>query len=269
MAISFVDVFKTSNAQRDNFLARVFAMFSEEPVRIWGESEEAQYEYIGRPTLKLPGESRGQTIDFAFRSKQDGRVFVAELKCELAFQNYCYLVLSSSNQVQRHVKERKEAFVRFVAMARNPKAYAVSVSDRSGRSRPVEASGAILVWGSVTDEGRRAVIEDFGFADVRSVEAIICDLLRPKTEPTPNSCKSGNSGALNFSLNAWWNSDVTRFLMSSPEGSGFGSSWLRRFLRGRVGQALPHRLAAVLHRLDAGIERQPLAALCSAAPREG
>lgn len=178
MPISFVDVFKTSNTQRDNFLARVFAMFSEEPVRLWGESQDAPYEYIGRPTLKLAGESRGQTIDFALKSKQDGRVFVAELKCELAFQNYGYLVLTSVAQVQRHVNERKEAFVRFLAMARNPKAYAVSVSDRLGRARPVEASGAILVWGSMTDEGRRAVMEEFGFADVLSVEAIIGDLLR-------------------------------------------------------------------------------------------
>lgn len=178
MPISFVDVFKTSNSQRDNFLARLFAMFSEEPVRIWGESDDAAYEYLGRPTLKRPGESRGRTIDFALKSKGDGRVFVAELKCELAFQNYGYLVLNSVAQVQRHVKERKEAFVRFVDMARDPAAYAVSVTDRSGRSRPIDASGAILVWGSVTEEGRRAVMEEFGFTDVLSVEEIIGDLLR-------------------------------------------------------------------------------------------
>ncbi|HWB11595.1 MAG TPA: hypothetical protein VG826_20355 [Pirellulales bacterium] len=178
MSISFVDLFKTSNTHRDNFLARVFAMFSEEPVRLWGESQDAPYEYLGRPTLKRPGESRGQTIDFALRSKQDGRTFVAELKCELAFENYGYLVLNSCAQVQRHVNERKEAFVRFLAMARDPTAYVVSVTGRSGHSRQIEASGAILVWGSVTEEGRRAVMAEFGFADVLSVERIICDLLR-------------------------------------------------------------------------------------------
>lgn len=177
MSISFEDVFKTANGQRDNFLSRVFAMLSEEPVRIWGESQESPYEYIGRPTLKAPGEARGQTIDFALKAKLDGRVFVAELKCELAFQNYGYLVLDSCAQVQRHIKERKEAFLRFLAMARNPDTYVVSVTDRSGRSRVIKASGAILIWGSVTAEGRRAAKQEFGFADVLSLESIIRDLL--------------------------------------------------------------------------------------------
>jgi hypothetical protein len=91
MPISFVDVFKTSNSQRDNFLARVFAMFSKEPVRLWGESQEAPYEYLGRPTLKLPGESRGQTIDFPLKSKQDGRVFVGERDARKEHDSYTNL----------------------------------------------------------------------------------------------------------------------------------------------------------------------------------
>lgn len=175
--VLFQRTFKTENAERDNFLSRVFAMMSEEPVRIWGECTESPYEYLGRPTLKLPGESRSKTIDFALRSRANGNVYVAELKCELAFSNYGYLVLTSCQQVKRHVSERKEAFSRFVTMARDPKTYAVTVSDRRGRVRPVESHGAILVWGSVSEEGRRAVMAAFGFADVLSVESIISDLL--------------------------------------------------------------------------------------------
>lgn len=34
-------IFRTGNARRDNFRARVFAMFSEDIVRIWARDERA------------------------------------------------------------------------------------------------------------------------------------------------------------------------------------------------------------------------------------
>ena len=36
--------------------------------------------------------------------------------------------------------------------------------------------GAILVWGAVASSGRNAVIADYGFADVLSVEDMVHDL---------------------------------------------------------------------------------------------
>jgi len=36
--------------------------------------------------------------------------------------------------------------------------------------------GAVLVWGLVSDEGRRAATEHYGFADVLSVEEMLRDL---------------------------------------------------------------------------------------------
>lgn len=42
--------------------------------------------------------------------------------------------------------------------------------------RPLEASGAILIWGATTAAGREAVIDAYGFADVLSVEAMLDDL---------------------------------------------------------------------------------------------
>lgn len=173
----FADVFKAANSERDNFLARVFAMFSEEPIRIWGRSDDAPYEYLGRPTLKRLGEPRGSTIDFALKSKADGRIFVAELKCEIAFARYGYLVLNSVDQVQRHVNDGKEAFKRFLETACDPHAYTVSVAGRA-----VEPAGAILVWGSITNEGKKAVIDHFGFFDVLSVESVINELLRTNNQ---------------------------------------------------------------------------------------
>jgi len=36
--------------------------------------------------------------------------------------------------------------------------------------------GAILVWGAVSEQGRAAAMDEFGFADVLSLEAMIGDL---------------------------------------------------------------------------------------------
>lgn len=47
------------------------------------------------------------------------------------------------------------------------------------RSR-IRVDGTILIWGAVTPEGRSAVIEEYGFADVLSVEEMVNDLHRWK-----------------------------------------------------------------------------------------
>ncbi len=50
--------------------------------------------------------------------------------------------------------------------------YAVTV-----KGRPQTINGSILVWGSITAQGRASVIAHHGFGDVLSLEAIIHDLL--------------------------------------------------------------------------------------------
>lgn len=175
--LSFPKLFRTSESARDNFLARLFGMFAEEPVRIWCRGDGSQYLDLGRPTIKKPNETRGATLDFTLQSRTTGKVFVAELKCELAFGNYGYLVLNSIAQIKRHVNDNKEAFRRFIDCSINAQSYIVSVS-----GRPVQIAGSILVWGSVSDEGRQAVIREYGFADVLSVEEIIRELLQNNNE---------------------------------------------------------------------------------------
>lgn len=167
--ISFKQLFKSPNPTRDKFLSRLFGIFSEKLVRIWCKCPKSLYEDLGRPTLKQPGEKRGSTLDFTFRSRQDERIFVGELKCELEFENYRYLTLTAPSQLTHHTGE---AFQRFLAIAKNPRQYTVIA-----RGKNVSVSGAVLVWGAVTPDGRRDVMEAFGLADVLSLEQIITDLL--------------------------------------------------------------------------------------------
>jgi hypothetical protein len=44
------------------------------------------------------------------------------------------------------------------------------------RPLPDRVNGAILIWGAISDSGRKVVIADYNFADVLSVEAILDDL---------------------------------------------------------------------------------------------
>ncbi len=179
---SLESVFKTDGLERGNFLSRVFGLFNEEPVRLWAEMESSPYEYLGRPTLYPKEDSGWTTLDFAFRRREDGRIFVAEMKCEIAYESFRYMTLTRIEQVQRHLTEQKrqnkKSFPRFLEAARYPDRFQCRVTSRSGQRRDVAIDGAILVWGSVSVVGRKAVQSEFGFADILSVEEIINDLIQ-------------------------------------------------------------------------------------------
>jgi hypothetical protein len=170
---TFQSFFQSADFQRDNFLARVFGLFSEERIRIWCRDPASPYEDLGRPTLARQGESgRGQTLDLTLRSRQDGRIFVGEMKCEITFENYRAMIFRSRSQLDRHARD-SEAFRRFLAVARDPASHRVKVG-----SREVTPTGAILVWGACTPEGRREVVEGTGISEVISVEEVISSLIR-------------------------------------------------------------------------------------------
>jgi hypothetical protein len=87
--MNFQNAFKTNSVERDRFLSRVFGIFSEEIVRIWCRSEISDFTDLGRPTIKeVDSETRGSTLDLTLQSKSSGKIYVAEMKCELQYQNY-------------------------------------------------------------------------------------------------------------------------------------------------------------------------------------
>lgn len=137
-------------------------------MRDWCACSAAQYEDLGRPTLYSHGEARGRTLDFTLRNRSTGRVYVAEIKCELQFENYRHLRLVGPDQLRHH---KSVAFSRFLALARDSSAYQVRVA---GHAEAVD--GAVLIWGAVTLVGREVVMQVCGFADVLSVESIVTDL---------------------------------------------------------------------------------------------
>jgi hypothetical protein len=164
----FEDIFRSSEPSRDKYLSRLFAFFSEQAVRAWCACPEAPYEDLGRPTLREPGQTWGHTLDFTLRRRDSDKVYVAELKCELEYDGYRYLRLTSTDQLRHHTLP---AFGKFLRTAKDPAAFDVRCN---GSHKSVD--GAILIWGAVAPEGREAAIRDYAFADVLSIEAILKDL---------------------------------------------------------------------------------------------
>src|SRR5580692_3764793 len=97
---------------------------------------------MGRPTVRTQGEARAYTLDFTLRHQQSGKVFVAEMKCWPTFENYRYLRLTETAQLQR-IKE--PAFIKFLALSSNPSDYSVFVGNRH-----VQIDGTVLIWGAAT-----------------------------------------------------------------------------------------------------------------------
>ena len=169
MTDAFERFFRSPEPARDKYLSRLFALFAEQVVREWCAFPSTPYEDLGRPTLYDPGQTWGHTIDFTLRRRDSGRTYVAELKCELEYEGYRYLRLTGADQLRHHTS--LVAFARFLRVASDPMAFDVRCK---GRAEPVH--GAILVWGAVAPEGRDAVMKEYAFADVLSVEAMLADL---------------------------------------------------------------------------------------------
>jgi hypothetical protein len=166
------NLFNRQGSRRDNFNARLLGTFSEDIVRCWCSHPNAQYKFLGRPTLKKRNDSRGWTLDFLFCDQQDRR-YVGELKCWPAFERGKFLVLRKVEQF-KYLEETSQAFGHFLKMAENPSEYGVTIP---GDKKPQPVSGCILVWAAFTDEGRNAVMQKFCMKDVLSLQKMIEQLV--------------------------------------------------------------------------------------------
>ena len=161
--------------KRDKFLSRLFGIFSEEIVRCWCLNSNSLYEDLGRPVIRGAEDKGISVLDFTFKSREDKLIYIVELKCELEYQKYQFLQLKNSEQLKHH--QKKKAFRRFCKIAKNPNTYTVTTKNIEEK---LNISGAILIWGSITESGRTNVIDECIFKDVLSLENMISDLINWK-----------------------------------------------------------------------------------------
>ncbi len=177
MSNHFPSIFQKNDAPtaRGKYLSRVFGIFSEEIVRLWASDPRSPYEGLGRPTIRKLGERAGSTLDFTLRHKITDKVYVAEMKCEIEYQKYRYLVLTDAKQLDHH---SKPAFFAFLDAARRSQDQQTFVNGQE-----IQTHGAILIWGATTPDGRQAVIDAKGFFDILTVADMVGDLTLWSSEP--------------------------------------------------------------------------------------
>jgi len=171
MTVSLEAIFRSQTASRDKFLSRVMGIFSESIVLTWVLSPQSAYTNLGRPRITLPESKKSYSLDFMLQPRGEEKSFIAEMKCELEYQNYRFLTLEDAQQIEHH---KGEAFLAFLEAARYPERCQVIVN--RGRARKIQ--GAILVWGHVTPRGRAETMQRYGLIDVLSLQNIIGDLLK-------------------------------------------------------------------------------------------
>jgi hypothetical protein len=170
MESHFSSVFQKIDAPaaRGKYLSRVFGIFSEEIVCLWAKHPQSPYEDLGRPTLRQRGDNAGSTLDFTLRHKSTGKKYVAELKCEIEYQNFRYLVLTDSKQLDHH---KKPAFSALLDAAVKKPDQQIFVSGKE-----LQIDGAVLIWGDATLNGKRVVMEEKGFSEILTIAEITEDL---------------------------------------------------------------------------------------------
>ena len=166
---SLESIFRSDTPARDKFLSRVFGIFNEDIVRCWCNDPRSAYEDLGRPTITDANTGRYYTLDFTFRSRDSGCIYIGEMKCELEYENYRFLTLESPSQLQHHIGN---AFKLFLAAATAPDNYQVRV-----QGKPQSIDGAILVWGRYTPQGHNSVVEKYRLYTVLALEKIVRDLI--------------------------------------------------------------------------------------------
>ena len=159
------EIGKTNNIKRDKFISRFFGIFSEEIANIYFCSPYSEYTNLGRPNISI--NNKQYILDFTLKNKNNGKIYICEMKCEMQYMNYKRLELNDVSQIHSH---KKEAFKVFLDIAKNAENYVIKI----GKDM-INANGIILLWGKITrkTEKIKYIKEYFNISDILSLEDMI------------------------------------------------------------------------------------------------
>jgi len=161
-------LFRTTDASRDKFLARLFGLFSEEIVRGWCANEKSKYKNLGRPRVRTRDREKEFILDFTLQDRKSQEVFVSEQKFWPEYQGYRFLRLDSADSLEGFATESFRCF-RLAAM--HPESVSVFINRNL-----ISISGGIFITGAVTSRGFKELRQVPSFRDVLTLEQLIDDL---------------------------------------------------------------------------------------------
>lgn len=178
---SFLGINLSSDAERANYLARIFAIFYEKLLAIWLKTKG--FELLGRPTVYDKNwKSLRKTFDYTL--KKNDKYFIVEAKCYLAYDNFKELVLTTKSLESMLSYGDNFQFFCEVGTEKEPyEKYRFWAADADEKFKP---DGKILLWAKVNRNEEADLKRKYKFFDIFSIEDAINDMIKEAKNGSPS-----------------------------------------------------------------------------------
>jgi len=184
---SFLDINLSNAEERANYLARIFAIFYEELIEVWLKAKG--FESLGRPTIYDKNwKSLRKTFDYTL--KKNGKYFIVEAKCYLAYDNFKELVLTT--KAIESMLSYGDNFQFFCELGTEKEPYEKYCFWAVDADEEFKPDGKILLWAKVDKNEEPELKRKYIFSDIFSIEDAINDMIKEAKNGSPSGKEYSN-----------------------------------------------------------------------------
>lgn len=170
---TFLGINLSDKPEKANYLARIFAIFYEDPLEVCLEAKG--FISKGRPSIyNKKGKYLGKTYDYTL--EKNGEYFIVEAKSYIAFNNFKYLELTTENLNKLLDQDNFTFFCNLGSKKEPYKKYQFYYDNSSEKYFPLY--GKILVWPKVKKSDVDIIKRKYNFSDIFSIEDAIKDMVQ-------------------------------------------------------------------------------------------
>ena len=186
---TFLGINLTDDPERANYLARIFAPFYEKLLDVWLKTKG--FDSIGRPTIY--GE-HGKRRTYDYTLKKNGKYYIVEAKCYLAFENFKHLELTTDSL--ELLLGGEDSFNFFCELGTKKEPYNKYSFYCANSNKDFTPNGKILFWPKIRKDEAEKIKKIYKFYDIFSIEGAINDMKN-------QSKKSGEYHKLTLKYRTW------------------------------------------------------------------
>ena len=176
---TFLGINLSGDPERANYLARIFAPFYEELLEVWLVSKG--FESKGRPTIyDKNGKFLRKTYDYTL--KKDGKYYIAEAKCYLAFDNFKHLELTTDSL--KLLLGGEDNFNFFCELGTKTEPYEKYTFYYTDSDKDFKPNGKILIWPKIKKDEAGEIKKIYKFYDILSIEDAINEMKNQSKKST-------------------------------------------------------------------------------------
>lgn len=166
---TFLGINLPSDPEKANYLARIFAVFYEKLLNVWLETKD--FKSMGRPTI-YGKHGKRRTYDYTL--KRNGKYYIVEAKCYLAFENFKHLELTTGSL--ELLLGGEDSFNFFCELGTKKEPYKKYSFYYTNSDKEFTPTGKILFWPKIRKDDAEKIKKSYKFYDVFSIEDAINDL---------------------------------------------------------------------------------------------